>query len=89
MKNSLIIFLALFFCACTSTVYVDLEDKGERAQIPVVGIAGAAALVASAAYYAYKTYDTINDGLTDETTPVRQYKKSYNGGWDAHLVPIQ
>ena len=59
------------------------------AQIPVVGIAGAAALVASAAYYAYKTYDTINDGLTDETTPVRQYKKSYNGGWDAHLVPIQ
>ena len=59
------------------------------AKIPIVGIAGSAALVASGAYYAYQTYNNIYDGLTDEITPIRQYKKSYNGGWDAHLVPIK
>jgi len=59
------------------------------AKIPIAGIPAAAALVAGAAYYAYQTYNKIYDGLTDETTPVRLYKKSYNGGWDSHLVPIK
>lgn len=59
------------------------------AKIPIVGIPAATALIASGAYYAYQTYNNIYEGLTDETTPVRQYKKTYNGGWDAHLVPIK